>query len=353
MSFGPDFKDKELFLLPELKSESRLQLFTLPNPSNIKSKETLLLFQTTDSVSSKDIIYRLQDHSFSKPCARKNSEELAKGTYHYTNESQPIKSMFLLNEDDRKDGYVLESSTFKHATIYDLTYSLIGFYFKNSVTEDEKDYIDCDIKSEESSESDRYLTLRDYHDLLTDSHDKNWAFVSMESLETALVKICDTIEEAGDSYYKIRLHKIIGFLSSKVLKIVDNFPKSLNLPIDYPEDIKYCGKVVLACNLMISLIPKEAYRKLRQSSENTGSTSEDTDILENISISGCFDKYNKYKKEIAAQVAEKELLTQTAMNVGLGSKSGKQAIKKGIRKVTVAKKKVAVGKGAIDGFFKR
>ena len=74
-----------------------------------------------------------------------------------------------------------------------------------------------------------------------------------------------------------------------------------------------------------------------------------------LNISGLISKFKKYEDEHAAAIVEKDILINAAISVGLGENSGKRnkVSKPVIKKKEVIKKKVAIGKGAIDGFFKK
>ena len=123
-------------------------------------------------------------------------------------------------------------------------FNLIGFFFKDaSEVEQECDYIKPLVKNETIKVDDKFLPLRDYHDLLVDTYDKQWMNISLKTLENALSEISEVIEEAGDKYYKITREKITNVLISRVQKIVENFPKSLPIPIDYPDEIKHLSLI--------------------------------------------------------------------------------------------------------------
>ena len=108
-----------------------------------------------------------------------------------------------------------------------LLLSLIGFYYRNSVSADEQDYSNSSDTGENqksnSKTNEKFLTVRDYHDFLTDNHDKNWENISLSRLKSGLAKVSETIEEAGDVYYKITSAMITQFLLGKVSKIVETF----------------------------------------------------------------------------------------------------------------------------------
>ena len=76
---------------------------------------------------------------------------------------------------------------------------------------------------------------------------------------------------------------------------------------------------------------------------------------QNLDIKASFIDLENYEITKESQNAEKELLMKSAVNVGLSSNgSVSLSVKKVTKKVIQSKRpKVAIGKGAIDGFFKR
>lgn len=105
----------------------------------------------------------------------------------------------------------------------------------------------------------------------------------------------------------------------------------------------------MATNLLVSLIPRAAYHNLL-----TFSPTMDSGCL-NPDIKASFIELENYETTNELQNAERELLMKSAMNVGLNS-NGRVSlpVKKVTKKIVQNKKpKVAIGKGAIDGFFKR
>lgn len=323
-----------IILLPQNgnSTDLKIELFTLPHPSNNESKTSLKLFTQNDK------LYQIRNHQFSKSCQFKETENLANDQYHYTHDGSPLKSIFLVNEDDPSDGEIISNSALQISLFYDLAFSLIGVFYKDSKSASEEEYVKGKIDEGKTGKlDDRFLTVRDYHDLLVDSHDPNWNMIPLSLLEDRLTPISELTEEAGDKYFKITEDAIVNHLLNKVEKIVENFPKSLPIPMDYPEDIQNCLKYIMACNLLISMIPIHAYKKLVKSSK----------------IEEYTQKYKKYREENDSVIKERKLLTENAMSVGIQTNESFEKKRKVTKKTVVVKPKVSVGKGAIDGFFKR
>lgn len=313
-------------------------LFSLPNPSNIASKRRVTLVEPTEGE-----LYQLRCHQFSKGSSYNTQSDLANEKYHYTADQEPLKSTFLTNETDRKDGRVMEAGDIHFTTKFDLAYCLIGYYYGDSVSQDEKEY-----QQESGPESAvprgrmLCLTVRDYHDHLVDNHDGQWANVSLLSLEKALSQVAEPIEEAGSTFYKLTESQIVEYLAQKVTKLAQNLPKSFNISSGLPSDVLECAKVTMATDLLVSLIPRQAYFSLKKFTPAAGA--------ENVAdIKNSYAKYKEYKQSIKQSVEEKELLVKAAMTVGLSTGNKRATVMKKVTKKTVTVKKQ---KGRIDGFFK-
>ncbi|CAI4038142.1 hypothetical protein SMKI_04G4820 [Saccharomyces mikatae IFO 1815] len=341
--------EERIIILPDDYDVSKnINSFTLPPPSNIASKPRIELFEDTNGK-----VYEIKSYQFGKGPSYSHEEDLANDKYHYTKENHPIKSTFIVNTSDPADGYIFKSSKIHFCCLHDVTFSLIGFYYRNSISEDEQDYVNSNDTSVNQTSNkknhERFLTARDHHDFLTDNHDKNWDNISLSCLRGGLAKISETIEEAGEVYYKITPAMITKYLVEKVSKIAENFPPSVPILKHATTEIEQCYKVVVATNLLVSLIPRAAYHNLVDFSPTMGSYCSDLDIK------ASFTSLEDYETKNELKNAEKELLMKSAMNVGLNTNSrASLSIKKVTKKVVQSKKlKVATGKGAIDGFFKR
>ncbi|CAR29760.1 ZYRO0G16390p [Zygosaccharomyces rouxii] len=337
MTVGSDSKRWILVLPPELLDcKENAQIFSLPHPSNNTSKDRMQLVEFKGKG-----IYQLKSHEFSRGCSYTDDQDQAEDNYHYTKDGKTIKSTLVINENDPQNGYVMEDGDFQYLSKTDITFNLIGFFYKEFTVQDEKDYLREDAPTTMQSDN-KFLGLRDYHDLLVDSHDHEWSKVSLETFKAAMENVADPIEEAGDIYYKITTQKIMQCLIRKTRQILDAFPTTIPIPSSLPPEIMESAKVTIAVNLLISLIPRPAYWHLVK---YTG---------EELNVAKAFQKYEDYIQNIKDVTKEKESLVQSAMNVGLtnGSNSTTKTTKKVVKK-TVSQRKVATGKGSIDGFFKR
>lgn len=328
-----------------------LAVFTLPHPTNNESKGRVKLIQAPNGK-----IFQLKSHTFSKSCQYNDKADLAEDRYHYTGDGQPLKSIFLTNESDRNDGHVFESGDFQFTAAYDVAFNLIGFYYRESITRNENEYVKSPVavlNSDVHSAEPKCFTARDYHDFLVDNHDKEWSKVSLDTLQNALSNVAELIDEAGEIYYKITPQRITSYLAGKVQKILQNFPKSLPIPTNLPEHVRVSFKTIMSANLLISLIPKLAYQELKSTSPHSETALSDAGIAE-VNIPKAFSTYQTYEKSKSALDKEQEMQLRAAMTVGLSTSSVAPA-KKAVKKNTVNAKKIKVisGKGSIDGFFRK
>ncbi|QEU59859.1 Rnh202 [Kluyveromyces lactis] len=313
--------------------DSAVEIFELPHPSNNESKKPIKLFVHDDKV------YQLKIKKFSKGCDYNCSRDLVNDKYHYTSDSQTFKSTFLINEENRKDGYILEDGSILYAEKYDLTFNICGYYYRNNkVTSEDLAFITPCVPPALDMDTNFY-TSSDYQEKLMNNHSENWGKIPPKLWESCLGKISRTVEEAGDKYYRIEPQMIVEWLLKKVIKINNNFPNSLKIPKSLPEDIASSLKCIMSCNLLVSLIPQLAYQDLISHESS------------NLNIKQCFGSYDKYKNETLQTEKERELLIKAAMSTGVPN--GTKTVKKQpIQKAKVVKPKVAKGKGRIDGFFK-
>lgn len=324
---------KSIILLPKNIS-SDLEIFQIPHPSNNQSKAPLQVF-----VHDKNI-YQIKVQKFSQGCSYEKSKNDFNQTYSYNLEGQPFKSSFLVDELNRDHCYVMEDGEIKYSLKYDLTFSLCGYHYCKNITKSEDDYDEhFKVPTEYPS---NFLRIRDLQDHLVDNHSSAWSKIPIELLEFSLKNISECIEEDGDKYFKITCDKITLWLVKKVRKIMCNFPKSLPLPNNLPYDISEYAKIVYSCNLIISLIPQLAYHNLINYDDKE------------FDIKNAFKELNEYQIKVKQIEKEREIISRAAATAGLSSNLN--TVNHGYRVKKSPKhkgQKVAVGKGAIDGFFKK
>lgn len=324
--------------LPDGLNPKNLVIYDMPHPSNISSKPNIRLF-VTDS----NEIYQLQSHTFSKSRPYHMDSDISSGKYNYTEKGEPIASLCLRSINLQDQSYLIPNSNMLLHNKYDLTYSLIGYHFQASRTENEEEYLKIS-KAKPSNVPAHFLTLRDYFELLTEKHSTNWQHFPLPIIEKALAKISDTVEEAGDTYIKISDEKVRDFLLEKVLRLTADLPESIPVPSHLDHDTRQAIKNVMATNLLISLIPKAAYDIVKDF--------EGTDTY-SINLKGSFETYKRFQQERQKKSLEMDLLEQSLANANSSGISKSTSSTKKVNKKNPAVKKVAVGKGAIDMMFKR
>ncbi|CEP63781.1 Rnh202p LALA0_S09e02366g [Lachancea lanzarotensis] len=316
-------------------SMGKLELFELPNPSNIASKRPIKVFISNGKV------FQLKKKEFSRGCEFNRARDSANESYHYNSCAEPIKSGILVNNAQRQDGWLLSDGSFEFSTAYDLGFSLCGAFYRDTISKDENQYQQSEVAgTTAASIENRFLMTRDFLGSLVDQHSPNWTYVPIECLESSLKRLCEYVEEAGDVYYKMSSAKITQWLAAKVKKIIESFPKSVPLPRNIPCEIETHCKAVFACNLLISLVPHRAYHDLIRY--------EDQDL----NLAEAFRQYKIFQDNEVRLRKEQELLIESAIKVGLTKGSTKNPVAKKVTKV-VKTNKIKTGKGAIDGFFKR
>lgn len=346
---------KLLLVPPELEGTADYTHLQLPHPSRNTSKTaTLSLLLPQD----KKKLFQFAPYEFKSEylCA-------AKRTGPRKISGPPVedtaRSVFLVDPTDRRDGMVLQDASLKMLLPYDVAFSVISAYCaRDEPVKNESEYATVapsSAKALSGNGPDRFLTARDYQDMLIESDHQDWSKVPLDLLEEKLRALCETVQEGGDDYYKLTPVSIAAYLAQrKVQSMLAQFPGSVPVPFQWPEDVKQSMRVVRCCQLLVSLLPKRAYNVLISDDTTQLSMGESTST-----VAGCFEAVRNYQKEHALGEQERKLLAESAMQVGRmnGAPSGKSP--NNISKVKikgkplVPKKRVAVGRGAIDGFFKK
>ncbi|CUS23704.1 LAQU0S11e02388g1_1 [Lachancea quebecensis] len=325
---------RRIIALPKELNCEELQIFELPHSTNINSKPRIKLF------CSDDKIYQIKRQTFSKGCAYNKARDASSEKYHYTSDFKPLKSGILTNGDDRRDGWLLEDGSFEFSTKYDLCFSLCGALYSKVISQDENEYQQKPLQLSEFELENRFLMTRDLHEALIDNHDKGWSNISTKILQKYLQQLCDKIEEGGDTYYKMVPSRMTKWLANKAVKVSKSLPASVPLPENLPKDILEQAKLVFACNILISLVPRPVYQNLLQYSDGE------------VNIAKAFQDYHRYLLDESAKEKEQQLQINAAMKVGMGNGNTKKKSTL-TKRSAVAKKVTKVTKGAIDGFFSK
>lgn len=249
---------------------------------------------------------------------------------------ESVKSIIFESSDQ---GYVVQSAKLIVSSKFNLVYYLISIMYNNE------------------SFSKRFITFEDFSDTISSIYkDNEWVSTIPTDLFTiSLSEICETIEENGETFYKYSNDKVIEYMDSKVnelicflssrsdLSIMSKIKQELYRPIEegnneIPSDILHLSILKHSIDLICgSYTPNEIKINLMKSKNYN------------------FDKLETYFKELRSKRKEIELV-ESNMNSIVESSSKAATTKKAEAKNKPKKKeakKVAVGKGALDGFFKK
>ena len=341
---------KLLLIPPELDGATGYTHIQLPHPSRNSSKQakiSLLLH------SDNKQLFQFSPYEF-------KSEYLsaAKRTGPRKISGPPVedtaRSVFLVDPEQRTDGLVLQDASMSMLLPYDLAFSIMSAYYVSDAPAAKESEYTAMTGAKASSGTDRFLSARDYQDMLIESDDSAWAKIPLSLLEEKLGTVCETVEEAGDTYYKLTAASIGQYLvKHKIQAMLESFPASVPVPFQWPEEVKQSMRVVRCCQLLISLLPKGVYNILINDNAAQLSLGE-----KSMSVVGCFGAVQKYQKDNMLGEQERKLLAESAMQIGMSNgpappKNQNNRIGKPKPKPIVPKKRVAVGRGAIDGFFKK
>ncbi|CDK29650.1 unnamed protein product [Kuraishia capsulata CBS 1993] len=245
-----------------------------------------------------------------------------------------------------EDGMVIEEPEIFVASKFNLVYMLLAFFEQN---------IKNLAYDADTSTGSRFISFEDMSERLLDDTDSPLkdlpaCFFEQDTIGRAFELLCDTMGEPDDLYYKLSLQKVISFLRSRVERICEKFPESImdsilkskiNAPsgkseeLD-PETVRCCQKIY-AIQLLGSYL-SDFY-------------------VEQVSV--CFrDDLNRGKDHLAkmASLHQEQRMAQQGideLSASLSSTNGSKKRKPVVQQKKVPVKKIAVGRGALDGFFKR
>ncbi|KAG0663267.1 hypothetical protein C6P45_000872 [Maudiozyma exigua] len=366
-------ESQEVLLFPkdiDLSQEGKYRIIQLSNPSLIEGKEPIQILipdETNECIKTYYFDRYVFRSKYLVDASHMSKNKKIDGT-KLQEIDRSARSIFIIDEKNREDGIILNQDYLKLLLPYDITYSLISAYIKEMkepMSRKEADYLK-EMNPINESNNKKFLTVRDYRDKLIEMDSIEWNHVPISLISEKLSMISESITECEEQYYKITMEHIIKYLiTERVIRIYQTFPKSVPIPSQWPADIQVCMKIVRICQLLISIIPKRVYQSLCE--EDTLKLEINNDTASLLTIKQCYMKVKEYKTDTAVSDKEKKLLAETAMQVGLStsattssnndSNTNGRIVKKSITKrvTTVPKKKkiVQVGKGAIDGFFKR
>jgi len=196
-------------------------------------------------------------------------------------------------------------------------------------------------------EKQRMLPYDDLLEKLEDSESIRELIKLKIPFEDSLKLICETVKENDETFYKVSIEKITKFLTDRVERIVGNFPETLNLHIQ-----RHLGASMQQDQLLLT---KEVARLSKvKTAINLLSSYVDSFYLDVLRKSYNFNDLDEYLKqyrkvEESNRIAEENL---RALNQKITSASKSKKRKHPAKKLKPVKK-VEIGRGALDMFFKR
>ena len=328
---------KTITFLPDTIQETN-QIIDLVHPSLDGKKSKIQLVLSNNETDDSQNIFWLQETKLGKSPEGKDLT---------------VKSTFFNNVNDIKKGGIMPNDSFKFCTLYDLSFSIIAYLFKENK-------LNFMIGKDESN---KFETLNDIHLSLYEKSDKNWKFIKTSKVKESLLKICHFIEEdhgeeTKELFFKVTKQNFMNFFEKKLNNITDNFPENVMKKIleKYPllnsqeENIGKEAKLFFSLQLITSLIPFDVYVYLNKEFSQT--------------LYPAFIKYKEVDNVLANEaLKEQQLLLQSARNVGstLNRPNDKKLIKTSVNTIPTNKKRKVVNGtvgsnrvsvGALDSFFK-
>ncbi|KAG7856045.1 hypothetical protein KL919_004438 [Ogataea angusta] len=274
-------------------------------------------YKRSQLVVNNGLVYELNKTNFKDP---------HNTTQKLTKKQQPLKTIFLAAMDASVDSLMVGNNCeLWIATKYNPVYLLLDFF--------------TDALSRERV---RMVSFQDLLEQFEGCETLQELLENGVDLRKPLLQICESVDENDETFYKPSMQKIVSYLSSKVDRLAQNLPsalvastkKKLALPGFEPTDeVLQVSRKQLAIELISSYVDAKYVAELKNLYP--------TEILDSYMM-----EYRK--KEQMTALAEENINTLNGMNAANPKK--RKVEKKVVRKEV---KKVAVGKGALDGFFKK
>ncbi|CAK7896554.1 hypothetical protein CAAN1_03S04170 [[Candida] anglica] len=304
------------------------KIVNIPSPVDL-SKTVTVLF-------SENQLFELIDVSGNNPYHDKNIE--------LPKTSGSVKSWIFETQDpisSEESGYVIQSPNVTSTSKFNLTYLLIS------------------ILSQSSAFGKRFITLEDFVDTLGSTvTDNTWVQQLYPLYEAILPNICDAMIENDETFYRYSEERSINFIHEKVLKLTDFISNSISAKKDYQ---------------LVQSIRNNLYESLGDAEtipENILKQAIQRNCIDLICGSYCskgitqalfksknydFSELDAYLVSLVQKKKDLEMVEQNMNSVVETTKSASKK-KAPPKKATASRKpvkKVAIGKGALDGFFKK
>ncbi|CUM67758.1 uncharacterized protein PRCAT00005463001 [Priceomyces carsonii] len=315
MTVGATYK---VLLLPNDKCEqATYKIVHLPTDSTLKRYRPFLIKDST--------IYELIEV--------KGNDAFSKTKPTLLNNGEAVKSYIF--EDDT-NGLVIQSSNMIVGNSFNIVYLLISVMF---------DY-EGFLK--------RYITFEDIMDTLSSLSGNNTDWVTRipeEAYLRALPEICDTILENKEQFYRFSKQKTLQFINEKVQKLHHFIQMQENsimfkIKAELHDDASSTPEAVINSSILrhsIDLICDSYCPKIIK-----------VELIELFAYD--FKDLDSYLDELKAKRKEVSVIESSMAAIAQGnSQVAKKKADATKKKPTTKKKatKVAVGKGALDGFFKK
>ena len=318
-------KDSKVILLPTISNnnQSEFKIVQLPTSNNLQQLKSYLINQST--------IYELNEIKGQES----NKIKLKTG--------DAVKSFIIESTDS--DGAIIQSSKMIISSKFNIIYLLISI-----------------IYSSWKGKSSNFISIDDLMDRLSWAHE-----LPIDVFSKAMPMICDDIIEGGEVFYKFSKVKAFEFVNDHIVKlkeyyfagsannentIIGKIKGELNDPTIAGATVKDDGgkgvRVLEALTLSyaIDYICDSYIENLIKFKQ---------ELIDHFKYD--FNEMNEYldqlkqkKKDIAIVESNmNELITTSVKNNKKKNETTKKVTKTKKKEV----KKVAVGKGALDGFFKR
>ncbi|KAK6457285.1 ribonuclease H2, subunit B [Scheffersomyces xylosifermentans] len=320
--------NSRVILLPKSSETSSYQLVDIPIPRDLSRTKPYLVNEGNDQKTS---IYDLSEVKNDNPYTVQDNVPVLKN-------GDPVKSFIF--EASGEEGAVIQSGKVLVANKFDITWLLISiFYSKDQFTKN-------------------FITVEDVMDKLAAIFSQNDKWVhtlSDQCYSESLVKICESIVENREMFYKFSIEKTFEFVKNKVELLREFIAKGENSIItnikgkltDKTAAIQDIPETILALMILRYSVDFvcDSYVGSKFKKEFLTYTKYDFTELDNY-LTELQDKQKNL------QVVEANMNAVAQSSAQTSSKKKKEDSKK---KTTLKKvvKKVAVGKGALDGFFKK
>lgn len=330
----------KIIVLPD--QYSTFKIINLPNPAELVTKKSYLLAEDDSAYK----IFELREVNGNNPYSSNNillpksSDSVKSWIIETSVQNGPKLSSTVVS-----GGYILQSPNLIVSSIFNPAYLLASIFCTHAATF-----------------SKRFITIEDFIDTLSGLYEDLWVQELPQSLYSdCLPLVCDTIVENGETFYKFSMPVTLTFLKSKVAKLVEHFLSSdLKLaPGGQPQFLQHIKSKLYERNQDQTSIPEDILRLAVEKHVVDlilGSYCLPSVLDEYLKTQASdFSKYDLHLKELEQKKKDLAMVEQN-MNDIAESSAKASANSKSKKKPDPKKKpvkKVAVGKGALDGFFKK